>query len=552
MRRLSTCTPATSTAIFTAALLICTAVRPAHSQVQTPPLQEPEPIQAIEFEFFTRQDADLVLVLEEVINLALEKSFSVYQLKQSYLQTSYALERAKRNLRTRIDFTSTIPSISQGISPNLITTSPGVTELIYLQEGRTRLNTNLSIQQPLITNGSISINGGLNANQSFNELPDDRETRNRSVSPSIGINFSQPLFQYNDIKNALRNAELNFESLDRTYTQDELSRINTMTNQFYALFREQKSLANVAESFHLSDINYQTGLRKYQAGLIAEVDKMQLEVQRANDLDRLEGAKNSHEQQQFMFNRQVGLLLETKVWVEASEEYRPIEVDLDRALELAFTNRAEIRLQEISLEQSEMNLRRTVSMGRPDLQLNVGYDISGNSTLGQMGRDDSWTDHLKAGLDAENSSPNTNVSLTLRIPVFDWGRNASSVQQQMASIAIQERRVDETEQDLKRDVINRVRSVESAMRRMEIQAANRDVSEKSFDISQQRLERGEITITELLTAQQQYNNTKENFLAALIQYEQAKASLKEITLWDWETNQPAERRTTPPTPFGKN
>jgi outer membrane protein TolC len=546
--------PAVRKVLLPATLLIALLAEPAYAQVETPQLQEPEPVQATQVEFFNQEDADVVLILQEVIDLALDKSFSVYQLKQSYLQESYSLEQAKRNLRTRIDLRSTIPSISQGLSPTFyFNPDSGEYELDYLRQGRTNFSTTLSVEQPLITNGTISLNSRLSGFQSFNELTGGSDpVQTRSVQPSLGVSYNQPLFQYNDIKNALRSAELSFESLDRTYTQDELSQINGITTQFYSLFRQQKSLANVAESFRLSDINYQTGLRKYQAGLIAEVDKMRLEVQRANDLDRLESAKNAHEQQQFQFNRRVGLMLETEVWVVASEEYSPIEVDVDRALELAFANRAELRLQEISIEQSEMNLRRTISQGRPNLQVNFGYDLTGSSTLGGLGYDDPWSDHIGEAFNPDNRSPNTNVSLTLRVPIFDWGRNESAVQRQMAGLTVQKRRIDEVEQDMKRDVINRVRSVDSAMRRMEIQTANRAVAERSFEISQMRYERGETTIVELLNDQEQFNSTKEAFLSALIQYEQAKASLKEYTLWDWETNQPVRRRTSPPTPFGRN
>lgn len=552
MHRSSICMPAAGRKYCTALLLAALFITPVYAQVETPQIQEPNPIQATYVETFTMEDAELIMELQQVIDLALDESFQVYQLKQSYLQTAYSVEQAQRNLKTRIDLQSTIPSIVQGLNPTFyFDTNTNQQELAYLRTGRTNFNARITVQQPLITNGTISLVTRLSGFDSFNERVTGDPAETRSMSPTIGISFNQPLFQYNDIKNALKNAELNFESLESTYTQDELSQINRITNQFYTLFREQKSLANQAESFRLSDINYQTGLRQFQAGLIAEVEKMRLEVNRANDLDQLENSKNSHEQQQFQFNRQVGLPLETLIWVVASEEYRPIEVDVDRALELAFANRAEVRLQEITLEQSDLNLRRTISQGRPNLQLNLGYDLQGNSTLGGLDASSSWSDHFSEGFNSDNRSPNTNVSLTLQVPLFDWGRNEASVQRQMASISVQQRRTNEVVEDLKRDVINRVRSVESAMRRMEIQTANRAVADRTFEISQIRFERGETTIVELLQDQQQYNSTKENFLSALIAFEQAKASLMEYTLWDWEANQPVRRRTTPPTPFGR-
>ena len=77
----------------------------------------------------------------------------------------------------------------------------------------------------------------------------------------------------------------------------------------------------------------------------------------------------------------VGLPLEQRIWAEASLVYEPIIVDLERALELAFEKRSDLRRADIEQEQLQLNLRQMVSQGRPDLQLNVGYDVTGNSSL---------------------------------------------------------------------------------------------------------------------------------------------------------------------------
>ncbi len=549
--------PAASGAVLAAVLvglILAVPPTPAAAQVtdRTAAPQDTLIIEPTDVDIFDREDADLVMTLDDVVDLALEQSFQVYRMKQQYLQSAYSLERARSNLRTQVDFRGTLPSITQGISPQLTYDQQGNPSLDYLRNGRTNMNMNIDLSQPLITNGNVTLSGGLRGSESFNELTGGRpDVENRSVQPSLGISFTQPLFQYNEIKAALRSAELTFESLDRTYTQDELQQINQITTRFYGLYQQQRSLENQAESFALSEENYITGQRKYAAGLIAEVDKMQLEVQQANDLDRLEGAINTHEQQMFSFNRLIGLPLETKVWVEYNEDFVPITVNVDQALELAFENRADIRLQEIAIEQQEMSVRQQVSNGRPNLQFNAGYDLTGNSTLSGLGIADPWNTHITESIKSDNRSPNTNVSLTLRIPIYDSGRNRSSVERSRVSLEIAERQLSETEENLKQQVINAVRSVESATRRLQIQIANLAVAEQQFSISRTRYDRGEITTTELMNAQTQYSSTQANYLGALIGYEEAKANLTEITLWDWENNRQIVRRTSPPVPGGR-
>jgi outer membrane protein len=544
MHRLRTLPTTALLAILLGAVVLPAATR---AQVtQTPPTTQVQAIPQTSVDIFNREDAEQVLNLVETIQLALDQSFSVYQLKQNFLRSSYSLEAAQRALKTQVTFDGTLPSIRQGINASLLGTPP---QLYYLRNGQTNASASFNIIQQLITNGRITLTTSMSANDNFNELPSGARSEARSFQPSVGIRYTQPLFQYNDIKGTLRTAELSFEQLQRSYTQDELQRINTMTNQFYQLFRQQRTLELRANSFQQSEMNYQTGLRKFNAGLIAEVDMLRLEVRRGQDLDGLESAKNSHQQQQFAFNRLVGLPLETRIWVDASLDFRPITVDQVRALELAFANRSDVRSAQIALEQSEMSLESTISQGRPDLQMSLAYDLRGNSTLGGYGPNDPWGDHLKGGLDPDNRSPNTNISLTLSIPLFDWGRNAANVQRQIAQMRTQERQIEEASENLRRDVINRVNAVSSAMRRLDVLQKSVTVAQTSYDISQKRSERGEITLTDLLQAQNELDTAQNSYLDALIDFETAKASLKEITLWDWETNQPAQQRTTPPRPF---
>ncbi len=536
-------TPLHRGAILAGALLLLLAGTTSGARAQEPVAEQTPP----QVRIFSRADADRVMSLQEAVDLSLGHSFSVFQLEQQYLQISYGLENAKRQLRTRIDFNSTLPGISQSIDVRLIDIGMG-NQLYYLRNGANWAQAGINIVQPLITNGRIVLLSNLVGFDAFNELPGDARLDSRSVQPSLGIRFTQPLFQFNSVKGQLETATMALESLELRYTEEELRLINQVSRQFYSLVAQQRVLELAMDRYVQSDRNYNSGVRRQNAGLIPESEVLRLAVTRANDEDALESARNQLEQQQFAFNRLVGLTLDDQVWAEARLDYQPVEVDLERALELAFANRSDLRRAEIDLEQTRLEVRRTVSDGRPDLQLNVGYDITGNSSLSAIPTDD-WGKHFKEALDPDNRSPNTNVSLTLNIPLFDWGRNASLVQRRLSEARVLERQIDETREDLRQRVTDRVRAVESAMRRLVIQQQNVQVALTSYDFTQKRYARGEITVTELATAQDQLSQTQVNLLNAQISFELAKADLKEITLWDWETNQPVNQRTTPPQPF---
>ena len=63
---------------------------------------------------------------------------------------------------------------------------------------------------------------------------------------------------------------------------------------------------------------------------------------------------------------------------------------------------------------------------------------------------------------------------------------------------------------------------------------SRQVGEKSFDISLNRFNNGDITSTELSRASDQLNQAKLSYLAAYVDYKLALADLKRKTLFDFD------------------
>ena len=509
-------------------------------QTDAPPMQ-----------VFGRQDADAVISLQDAVRIALDESFDFYQLKERYIQISYGLEAAKRRLRTKVYLNNTIPSIVQEDKASLGSDRSGNPELFYATQSVSYLYTALKVEQPLPTNGKITLGSRVLGYDQVLEQFSGSPAEIRSVQPRLWLEYTQPLFQYNTIKGQLRTAELEYESLELSYTEAEISRINRITRQFYALFSRQRYQEVADHIYQQSDINYQTARARYESGLISELDQLSLEVTRSNSFDRLESARSELEKQQNDFNRLVGIPLSERVWVEVVTEYRPVSVDLDRALQLAQANRSDVRQVEIDMERSDLELRQIAANSKPDLQLNIAFDLTGNSARSALGATDGWSDHFGEAFAGENWNPNTNVNLTLRVPIFDWGFNASNVNRQLSSMRVQQRELEEVQKDLQRDVENRVSATLSAMRRLERQVGNLPIAETNYQISQTRFGRGEISYTELLMAQQLFIDTQMLFTNAFIEFETAKADLREITMWDWENDRPISRRTTPPRPFAE-
>jgi len=84
---------------------------------------------------------------------------------------------------------------------------------IYNTMGIYQYQGNLSIIQPLPTNGELRISSSLyHLKESFLTQA-NTDTTTRRFSTSISMNFNQPLFTINNLKYGLKRAELNIELL---------------------------------------------------------------------------------------------------------------------------------------------------------------------------------------------------------------------------------------------------------------------------------------------------------------------------------------------------
>jgi outer membrane protein len=505
-----------------------------------------------EITVFSRGDATLVLTLEQAVDTSLERSFDIYRLRQRYLQLAYGLEAARRSLKTHVAFRSVLPGIRQGYTNLLYNDFSGTLALELFSDRIFQLSSGVSVIQPLITNGSVSLSSSLTGYERSMETIGGTASDLRYVMPRLSIDFNQPLFQFNSIKGRLRRAQLDLESLQLSYNEVELSRVGEVTACFYELLRRQHLLEVSAEVYRQDLLIHEAVTSGYRLGLVSEMDKLNLEVTLANSRDQFIQARTRHHTQQLAFNRRVGLPLDERTWLETPRN-TSVQVDLDRALGLARQNRSDVRQNGIALEQTRLDLQETVSRGRPDLQLNVGFDYTGNSTIPGTGYGptDPWSKHLSAGFTPDNLKPNTNVSLTLVIPLVDGRENEARVLRGRSEIEVLERQAEETARDLEESVRARVSAVTASQERLRLQDQNRVLARSAYEVSRERYRQGEAELTDLLLAQQRYRETESLYLDALAGCGVDTFALMEITLWDWARGLPVTPRTQPPGTFAE-
>jgi outer membrane protein TolC len=357
---------------------------------------------------------------------------------------------------------------------------------------------------------------------------------------SLTLNFSQPLFTINQIQLDLKNAELNYENAIRSRTRRQLDIIYNVTESFFNLFQNTRNFEIARDDVAQQSKTTEVAKQKFEAGLIAEVQYLQMEVDLAEASDRLVSAEAALKRQLDSFKQLIGLLSTDEIAVKSDLNFVHFDIDLDKAIQEGLKNRSEIREGEIQIEQLKITVKETDAQNAVSGELSAFYDLTGVSDS-NLPYNTSSLDLFDSSWDDMRRRPrNRGITFSLNVPIWDWGVNSARVKSAEARLKISEHRLDETKKTIERSITDVVTRVRDAENRIQISQRRQDLAQKTFDISLERFNIGEITADQLAQDRTRLNNAKMAFLSAYITYNLSVADLRRNTLWDFQANSPVK------------
>jgi len=468
------------------------------------------------------------LSLEQSVEIAKKQSYTMQKLEQDLKITEYNLQSATRKLKTHIDLNLTLPNYTKTIRQ--WEDSSGVT---FYPVEQLSYSSNLTIEQPLLSNGSLYIQTDLAAFEDFN-------TDFRSTNLKTRVGFNQPLdafYGYNTIKSTLKRAELAYEKTSKYLKRSELSLVYRVSNSYYNLLALQKSREFAQLDLERQTEAYEISRKKHEAGLIREVDALQMEVdlaeaQNSYDIAVLEqiSATNS-------FKELLGIELSDSIVLSNELHYEVVVVDPDRAVHLAMENRLDIREQDIDIALQEMDVKRQKSEGMIKANVNAYFEKAGVS------REDINNVGLGSAIDFSfqdyrNRPANYGIGLTIRIPILDWGENKSLVRASQSRLKQLTLEKEEFLREIEVSVRNLVSEISSNLKRMRLLEKNVGVAEKSFEITLSRYSDGDIDSQALALERNRLNNAYRSHLSAYIKYQLSLVDLMQQTVYDFREETP--------------
>ena len=471
-----------------------------------------------------------VLTLQEAIDIALRESYTVKSFQQDVIMNAERYRSQRANFRPYANFNVRTPSFMESVNAIYIPESPP----IYQSRGNLQFDSSFDFNYVIPTGGTFTLSSSLQRARNDVYQKDNQGNytllRDNKVLTNMRLGFRQPIFTDNTLKEGLQQAEYNYERSLRNFNRNERDIIFNVTNAFFNLYRATRQLEIYRDRMNNSLDAYTLAQMKYEAGIIPEVQALQLQVDKAQSEANYIAAVNALDGEKDSFKQLIGLSLDEDIEVIAEIEYIPFEIDLSKALEEGLKNRSEIRVSELNIELSKINVQSTKRQKEFKGDINLYYDFTGVSSdptdLWRTSLDDFWS-----------RPPNRGITLTFSYPIIDWGRNSARVQSALASLKDSELSLENQKISIEKEIRDVVRNVKESEDRLEILRIAQEVAQKSYDISKERFDNGDITSQELARDQEALTNTQLNNLNAFLTYQRNVADLKRKTMWDFEKNE---------------
>lgn len=372
----------------------------------------------------------------------------------------------------------------------------------------------LSINQPLPTDRRLYLRSG-----SYNIEDYDKKRQTIRLNTRLGI--EQPIeafYAYNKLKTGFLQAELNYELSKKQLLRSELDIKYEVAQKYYNLISwvEHENIAK--QTMTIQQDAYELAQSKYEAGLIAEVEALQMEVDLGKAINNYDINRVNSMTQANAFKQLIGLNLKDSIIVHWQMEYQPVYIDPEKAVRLGLKHRLEICEKEIDIELAKINIKKEKLDGQITGSVSAYYDLIGvgedNLNIGMSNTYQDAINHLKS------KQGDKGISFNISIPVWDWGVTKSNLRMSQHSLNNEKITV---EREI-REVGSRLNN---SLKRLQLLEKNVKVAEKIFEISKQRFSKGEINSQSLALDRNRLSQ-------AYIDYKLLLADLTRKTFYDFE------------------
>lgn len=455
------------------------------------------------------------LNFEEALQISAQNSPDIQQARLSLERSQELLNAQEASLKSRFSFTMEPFFYSREKTFNNFFSTWNESEI--------RSSSGLfTISQPiLLTDGTLALRNQFGWRDSYSEFQD---TKSETFSNNLYLSYEQPIFTYNRTRLALDEVKLDLENASIFYQLQELNLERSVAESFYTAYQAKMSLQVAKEEFANREQTYQIIKNKVDAGLAAREELFQAELDMTTSRSQVKNDEVSLQNALDDLKRLLGIEIYDEISVVTEIVQTPVEIDLQKAIEHGLKNRLELRQRNIDLQLARANVVRASATNEFEGNISLSYGIIGDSE--------------KLREIYEVPTQNQRISLTLDIPIWDWGEQESRIKAAEATVRKSDLTLEEEKTAILIAIRRAYRSLENQALQIELARQNVESAQLTYDINLERYKNGDLTSMDLNLFQNQLSQKKIGLVNAKINYKIQLLGLKIESLYDFEKDRP--------------
>jgi outer membrane protein len=463
-------------------------------------------------------DAQALLTIDRSMDIAVENSPDMQQTELSLVRSQERLNAQRARLKSQ--FSVTLNPFEYEKTNRF----DSQTSEWYLNESASSGGTFSINQRILPTDGQLMLVNRFSYDYSFTESAFASDPLSRTYNNRLYLQFTQPIFTYNQIKMETDRLELEYEASLIRYLLVRLTLERNVSQEFYAVYSNQMSLEIAQDDLKNNQESYEIIRNKVDGGLLALEELYQAEVNLATSRSGVFNAQLTLENSKDQFKVLIGLPLDTALLIAAEIVADTVPVDQELAIRHALENRMELRERQIDLENANFDLVVAKSTNEFAGSITASFGVQGND------------EQFSRLFETPTNTPA--IGVTLNIPIFDWGERKSEIKAAEASLKSTEISYDVEKNDIVMNIRSSVRSLKNLENQIGIQRKTVENAQLAYEINLERYRNGDLTSLDLGMYQNQLSESKMALTNAIIDYKIELLNLKIQTLYDFEKQVP--------------
>ena len=454
----------------------------------------------------------LILTLDGAIKLARQNSPSAQSARNAFLSAYWNYRYYKANYLPSVTLTSS-PYINKEM--NKITQSDGTA--MFIRQDQFGADLTLKINQNVsLTGGSFFLKSSLNRLDEF-----QHGTTAYSSQPLV-IGYQQSLFGYNSLKWDRKIEPIRYREARKQYAETLELISATTCNHFFSLASACNELDMARQNFASADTLYRMAKGRYEIGTITENEMLQFEINRLNEETNVLDAEINLREAQQGIRSFLGLEDNVEIEITVPDSVPDFDVPMASAMELALVNSPDPEYFNRIVRQSESNLAYAKANARMKADLYVQFGLS------QTGKD--------IGQSLSNLMHQEYASITLSVPILDWGRGRGKVKEAKSQLALAETTASQGMKDFTRNVEKLVMQFNMQARKVNIASLTDRRATQRHSVAIKLFVMGRIGILDLMSAISERNNARRGVINTMRTYWSLYYTLRSMTAYDFENN----------------